>query len=61
MEKSSEKLIRSTSPKRNPFSDMLSEVHLKLSSPVAPKKKVQNYALDYDPYIDSGSNPYIPG
>lgn len=55
MEKSSEKLIRDVSPKRNPFNDMLSEVHLKLSTPEAKKKKPKNIALEYDPFVDKDS------
>lgn len=55
MEKSSEKLIRDVSPKRNPFNDMLSEVHLKLSPPDSKKKKNKNIALEYDPFVDRDS------
>lgn len=59
MEKSSEKLIRDASPKRNPFNEMLSEVHLKLPSTEAKNKKIQNIALEYDPYIDRNSYKYL--
>lgn len=55
MEKSSEKLIRDNTQKRNPFNAMLSEVHIKLPSPDNKKKKPQNIALEYDPYIDRNS------
>ena len=56
MEKSSEKLIRDKSPKRNPFNDMLSEVRLTLPNSLSrSKKETNNVVLQYDPYIDSSS------
>ena len=55
MEKSSEKLIRETSPKRNPFNEMLSEVQLKLPNSPSKKIKDNNVVLEYDPYIDRNS------
>ena len=55
MEKSSEKLIREKSPKRNPFNEMLSEVQLKLLSPSSSKRLEHNKVLEYDPYIDRNS------
>ena len=56
MEKSSEKCIRTPLPKRNPFNDMLSEIHLTLpNNHIRNKKNPQNLVLQYDPYIDRNS------
>lgn len=57
MEKNSEKLIRETSPSKNSFKDMFSEVKIKLPSALEAKQKPQNRVMEIQSYFDrSGSN-----
>jgi hypothetical protein len=46
MEKSSEKLIHETSPLKNRFRDMFSEVNIKLPSTLETKQKPHNLVLE---------------
>jgi len=66
MEKSSQKLIRTSSPVSNPFANLLSEVKTNLANlhsevkinlkPESYKKGKNNFVLEMDPNIDRHSN-----